>query len=80
MIIGGKNQEDMKKRKNGNERWERHGRWRRKKTKSHFGKFDTIWVQLNVEQHIIELVTNMKEKVLVDRINLRNFGTKLGYK
>ena len=42
MIIGGKNQEDMKKRKNGNERLERHERWRKKKTKSHFVKFDTI--------------------------------------
>ena len=72
------NQEDMKKRKNRNERLERHGRWRRKKTKSHFVKFYIIWVHLNVEKHVITLVTNMKEKVLVDRITLRNVGTKLG--
>ena len=48
------------------------------KTKSHFEKFDTIWVHLNVEQHVIALLTNIKEKVLVDRITLRNVGTKLG--
>ena len=79
MIIGDeKSQEDTKKMKNENERLERHGRWRRKKTKSHFVKFDTIWVHLNFEQHVIALVTNMKEKVLVDRITLRNVGTKLG--
>ena len=70
------NQEYMKKRKNRNERLEIHGR--RKKTKSHFVKFDTIWAHLNVEQHIITFVSNIKEKVLVDRITLGNIGTKLG--
>ena len=68
----------MKKRKNGNVRLERHGRCGRKKTKSHFVKFDTIWAHLNVEQHVIAFVISMKEKVLVDKITLRNVGTKLG--
>ena len=36
------------------------------------------WVHLNVEKHIIALVTNMKERVLVDRITPTNVGTKLG--
>ena len=67
----------IKKRMNGNDRLERHGRCGRKKTKSHFVKFDTIWVYLNVE-HVIALVISMKEKVLVDRKTLRNVGTKLG--
>ena len=65
----------IKKRKNENGRLERYGR---KKTKSHSLKFDTIWVYLDVEKHVIALVISMKEKVLVDRITLRNVGTKLG--
>ena len=68
----------IKKRKNGNGRLEGYGRCGRKKTKSHFVKFDTIWIHLNVEQHVIALVINMKEKVLGDRTTLRNVGTKLG--
>ena len=78
MIIGGKESRRHEERKNENGRLKRHGRWRRKKTKSHFVKFDTIWVHLNVEQHVIALITNMKEDVLVDKITLRNVGIKLG--
>ena len=43
----------MKKMNNGNGRLETHGRCGRKKTKSHFVKFDTIWVHLDVEKHVI---------------------------
>ena len=64
--------------KNENGKLERHGRCGRKKTKNHFVKFDVIWVHLNVEKHVIALVTSMKEKALDDRITLRNVGTKLG--
>ena len=68
----------MNKRKNGNGRLERHGICERKKTKSHFVKFDTIWVYLDVEKHVIAFVISMKEKVLGDRTTLKNVGTKLG--
>ena len=37
--------------------------------------FEFIWM---FEQHVITLITNMKENVLVARITLRNIGTKLG--
>ena len=49
----------IKKRKNGNWRLERHGSCGEKKTKSQFVKFDTIWVYLDVEQHVIPLVINI---------------------
>ena len=75
MIIGGKESRGHKEEEEW--KWEIRKTWKMKK-KEDQESFCEIWYHLNVEQHVIALVTNMKEKVLVDRITLRNVGTKLG--
>ena len=69
-----KNKKNLfKKRKNENGRLERHGSCGRKKTKSHFVKFDTTWIWVTYNS-----TSNWHKKVLGDRTTLRNVGTKLG--
>ena len=75
MIIGGK--ESRRDEEEEEWKWKIRKTWKMKK-KEDQKSFCEIWYHLNVEQHVIALVTNMKESVLVDRITLRNIGTKPG--
>ena len=60
MIIGGK--ESRRHEEEEEWKWEIRKTWEMKKKEDQesFVKFDTITVHLNVEKHVIALVTNMK--------------------